>query len=372
MHLDQAMRDDLALQAQDALRSGRIDRRTFIRLAAVLGIGTAVLGRKGSAFAEDRKVVLGGWGGPSHDAYMNTFGALYNEQRGGMLEIDGTGPTLGKIKAMVESGSTTWDIADADADVGLILGEQGLLEPLDYSILDREATMPGYATEHTIGIYNYGFIIAYDSEAFGGLRPDSAADFWDTQRFPGKRAMYKWMHGMLEAALMADGVARADLYPLDVDRALASVERIRPDVSVFYGSIAEGMEALRGGEVTMAYLPNSRAQILEKTSNGKFGWTWSGGMAFGTGWCIPKGAPNGVEGQYFLKACQDPATQVALLEILGLGPCNPAAFVLMNDEQKRLHPGQPENLAQYGLNDVPWYAENYELVLDRWIDTISG
>ena len=54
------------------------------------------------------------------------------------------------------------------------------------------------------------------------------ADLFDTAKIPGKRTFYKWSApGVLEIALLADGVAPDKLYPLDLDRAFKKLDTIK-------------------------------------------------------------------------------------------------------------------------------------------------
>ena len=53
-------------------------------------------------------------------------------------------------------------------------------------------------------------------------------DYWDAKKFPGPRGMYNAPTYILEFALIADGVPKDKLYPLDVPRAFKSLDRIKP------------------------------------------------------------------------------------------------------------------------------------------------
>ena len=100
----------------------------------------------------------------------------------------------------------------------------------------------GWAWPHGIANYTYSFVLAYRKDMFPD-KPPTYADFFDTAKYPGKRTMWKYQMGAMEACLLGDGVKRDALYPADLDRAIAmmnqhgtlrdTVERAR-----HYGAIA--------------------------------------------------------------------------------------------------------------------------------------
>ena len=55
----------------------------------------------------------------------------------------------------------------------------------------------------------------------------------------------------LEIALMADGVAPKDLYPLDLDRAFRKLDEIKDHIAVWWTGGAQSTQLLESGEVDM-------------------------------------------------------------------------------------------------------------------------
>ena len=66
-----------------------------------------------------------------------------------------------------------------------------------------------------LGFSAYGIIMAYRTDVYKKETPTGWADFWDTAKYPGKRSMDANLGdgSVLEAALLADGVAIDKLYP---------------------------------------------------------------------------------------------------------------------------------------------------------------
>ena len=88
--------------------------------------------------------------------------------------------------------------------------------------------------------------------ARGRQAPQSWQDFWDVANFPGKRALPDYPTYILPMALLADGVPVAELYPLDLDRAFASLEKIKDQVAVWWQAGAQPPQLLQDNEVQYA------------------------------------------------------------------------------------------------------------------------
>ena len=143
----------------------------------------------------------------------------------------GSDPT--KIKAMVDTGNVEWDMAQLSRGSIMNLQKRGdYFEKIDYDIVDPGVEKQ-YRFEYGLEMLVWAQVLAYRTDAFKGAAPTSWADFWDTKKFPGDRAMFGTSSGgwpEMEFALMAAGVAPDQLYPLDVDKALASYGKIKKDV----------------------------------------------------------------------------------------------------------------------------------------------
>ncbi len=366
MHDDAFGRDQAALLAA-RIRGGRITRRELAALAALFGIGAGARG----AQAAGRQIVLACWGGAAVRAYDQSFGKPFTKDSGIGVAVDGAGPSLGKIRAMVRSGKVTWDLCDSSIGASQVLGRDGMLEPIDYAIVDKGATMPGFAMPWCYGTSAFSYVLAYDRRATGGAAPRDWADFWDAKKFPGKRTMRRGMQGVLEAALLADGVAREKLYPLDVGRALAKLRQIK-DVTVFWESGADSERLLRQGEVVMGNIWSTRARWLDETTRGRITWTWQDGLLTAGVFNVPKGSPAGKDAMRLLAAMTNPERQVMLLKLLGSGPANPAASALVPPALRRVDPSYAENAAKQIAMQESWYAAHYQAVAPKFRDLIAS
>ena len=358
---------DAALIALDKFKSGRIDRRAF--MTALAGLGLTAAFKPGMASAAANEVVVCNWGGAALDAFQKAYGEPFKAKSGTEVVIDGAGPEIGAIRAMVDSKNVTWDATDGGMTDAAVLGKGGYVEPIDYTIVDKSLVGEGLAAEFGICNYTYSNVLAYDVKKVGDTPPASWVDFFDTAKYPGKRTMCKWIQGQLEAVLLADGVKPEDIYPLDVDRAFKKLEPLLPNL-IFWESGAQSQQLFRDGEVVMGNIWHTRANLLRK-ENPQYTWTWNQNLMFASAWSVPKGNPAGKKVFDFINSSLEPEGQITLLRLMGNGPSNPKALALMTDADKAVYSLAPEN-AKTGLRiSAQYYAENEAALQNKFLDFIS-
>src|SRR5690606_10253815 len=139
------------------------------------------------------------------------------------------------------------------------------------------------------------------------------------EKFPGKRGVVSTLaDGILEWALLADGVDPANLYPLDVDRALAKWETIR-EQTVWAANADDLLRAVISEQVDMQVLtqPYTLAALDE---GAQITPVWHITMTGVSGLAIPRGAPYRTEAQAFLSFVLRPEQQARIAELLGVAP----------------------------------------------------
>ena len=369
MGADETFQQDCIELLKEQTEGRAVNRRRFLSVIAGLGVSPLVC-RLSPAHAQAKEIVVVNWGGDAVAAMTKAWAEPFNAKGGLKAVVDGAGPSSAKIKAMVESGKVTWDVVDRNLIAALELGRQNLLEKIDYSIVDKLKVRPGHAGEWGVGSYIYANVLTYQADAWGGRKPATWRDFWNLKDFPGKRTLRKHIDGQLEAALLADGVPRDKLYPIDVKRALDKIKEIKKD-TIFWSTGAESQQLFRDKEVVMGGLWNTRAMVARKESDGKVDFTFNEGSAWVGAWLVPKGNPAGKDVFNYIASTQDPAQQAELFKLLGNGPVNPAASALVAGDLKVLDPSNPENYAAQIPADPEWYAANSATVLNQYLEAIS-
>ena len=347
-----------------------VPRRLFLKTAAFLGISPALYSIRPAFAAQDALVVVN-WGGDAVEAHekawVSRFNRKYPERE---VIIDGSGPSSGKIKAMVQSGKVTWDLCDRNNIAAIDLGRQGLLEEVDYSRVDGNAVRPIHRGKWGLGAYLYSFALTWDTSAFD-RQPRDWKDFWNLKDFPGTRTLRKNFEGQMEAALLADGVPPDQIYPIDIERALEKIKEIKED-TIYWGSGSESQQIMRDGDAVMGNLWHTRSSIVHRETEGRVDYTFNQAISFAGAWIQPKGAPAGKSAWDFAAVAQDPQSQVEVFHMLGSGPINPKAAELVPEDQRHRDAGNPENLAVQIPANADWYASDYGNILNRYLDTIAG
>jgi len=365
---DDFFQDSLRIAAERA-RRGELDRRDLLRGLALLGLAPATLHATDAA-AQAREVVVVNWGGDAAKHFTTAWLDPFTRDTGIRTVMDGSGPSEGKMKAMVDSRRVTWDVVDTGSGTVLQIGSR-YFEPIDYSIVDRTKVPQGFAWEFGIANYLFSYVLAYDRSKFRDKVPTSWADFFNFRDFPGKRTIRKDIQGTLEVALMGDGVPKEQLYPIDVRRALNKLRQHKNDI-IFWPSGADSQTLLREGEVSMGSLWNTRVNALVRDTNERITWTWNQGILCPGVWSIMKGSPAGRElSSRFIASTQIPERQVELFKLFGNGPANAAAAPLVPSDLVRFSPGAPVNAAQQVQIQAEWYGENQTRVNDMFLDMLA-
>jgi putative spermidine/putrescine transport system substrate-binding protein len=311
-------------------------------VAIVLAIGACTSSGGGTSSAGPATSAGGGAADictapPKHEGTTLTFasfGGVYQEaQRDGWLvpytALTGVQFTESEessnatIKAQVESGNVSWDVVDVGNDFGLDANAD-LLEPLDYTLIKQDEILEGFATKYRVGDITYGVVLAYNTDKTAGKVPEGWADFFDTAKIPGKRGLWKYSTGgVLEFALMADGVKPADLYTpkLDVDRAIKKLDTIKDDI-VWWESGAQSQELIGSGEVAMSMIWNGRGYSAKHTDNKPVEMQWNQQILTADYFVVPKGTPNKQVAMEFIAWATCANNNAAVSNKIPYGPTN--------------------------------------------------
>ena len=294
-----------------------------------------------------------------------SFGGVYQEaQRDGWLKPytaltgvqfqESEESSNATIKAQVESNNVEWDVVDVGNDFGLD-GNADLLEPLDYSLIKQDEILPGFATTYRVGDITYGVVLAYNTDKTAGKVPEGWADFFDTAKIPGKRGLWKYSTGgVLEFALMADGVKPADLYTpkLDVDRAIKKLDTIKDDI-VWWGSGAESLELIGSGEVAMSMIWNGRGYSAKHTDNQPVEIQWNQQILTADYFVVPKGTPNKQAAMEFIAWATCANNNAAVSDKIPYGPTN---------KNSKANPAVVQDLAVTNVDENTAYFNDAYLI----------
>ncbi|QJU55678.1 ABC transporter substrate-binding protein [Herbiconiux sp. KACC 21604] len=321
-------------------------------VVAALALAGCASDGGGSTAAPDALTVVS-YGGAYQEAQSEAFFKPFAADTG--ITVTEDSPTdYAQLRTMVENGRPTWDLALVANDFGTA-ADADYLEPIDYSKIDKSALVEGAAQEYRVAADIEASVIAYRSDAFS-TQPTTWADLFDTEKFPGKRIFNKLSSGgVLEAALLADGVAPDELYPLDVDRALKKLDTIKDDI-IWWDTAAQSQQLLESGEGAIGLVWVGRAVDASKQTPITINWdTWLQVDAY---WVIPKGAPGASAAQDLLAAALQTGPQLAFAELSDYGPVNAEAA---KDPAVTANENRPTNHLDTRVSvDDDWWGANAE------------
>lgn len=234
----------------------------------------------------------GDWGKCQRTSFADTF-----EQKTGIKVIDGPFLDDGQIRAISESKAYDTDVLFPSPSLALDELGAKYLEPIDYSLVPKDELLPGTYTKYGVALDLFSWAFGYRTDAGGA--PTRWADFFDTQKFPGKRGLVSWdVSTVLIGALLADGVAPDKLVPLDVKRALAKLDTIKKDI-VWFDTGSAGQDLLTSGEVRFIQLYANRI-TSSRDKGDKVDILWDDQIIVADYLGIPKGDPNAATAQQLI------------------------------------------------------------------------
>jgi putative spermidine/putrescine transport system substrate-binding protein len=202
--------------------------------------------------------------------------------------------------------------------------------------------------------------------------PRDWAEFFDTKKFPAKRAMWKYagQSGLFEFALIADGVSPQQLYPLDVDRAFKKLDTIKDRV-IWWEDVADSTKLIADEEALLGMTFSGR--VFDVVKDGvPVAINWKDAATGGEYFVIPKGAKH-VDAAYKLAAYITSAEHNAEgSKIFPLSPTN----VIAQKKVSKSSPSYPylpapHKSQTFAMNDQ-YYAKNYKQLNERFQEWLQS
>jgi putative spermidine/putrescine transport system substrate-binding protein len=346
-------------------KTGRLPmKKTLILSTALVSLG----------FAANADITVMSWGGAYGEAQNEAFVKPFVAATGkATIMVDSDNPAT-PIKAMVESGNVTVDVASLEYADAIRLCDEGVLEPIDISTLPAGADgtpaaddfLPGAVTECGVSTDIWSNVFAYDTTKFPD-GPTTVADFFDLEKFPGKRGLRKGAKAVLELALMGDGVPAAEVYdllrtPEGVDRAFAKLDTIKADV-VWWEAGSQAPQLLADGEVAMTTAYNGRIFAAAMNEGKPFEIVWDGQIYENEMFVVPKGAPNMADAMEFIAFATSTEGLRASAQQISYGPARKSSMleeIVFKDGKTVMAPHLPTAPANMG--------NALETSADFWVD----
>lgn len=309
-----------------------------------------------------------GYGGTYELAVKNAVFKPYTKASGVEVKIDQDGSNVSKLHATIKSGRPSPDIVDTETATLAQFMSKRMLKPLDMS----KVNVSGVANRslikrYSIPWYQFSRNLYWNSKVFPDGGPRSWADVWNVDKFPGKRSFPDRPIGTLEVALLASGVPRDHLYPLDVDRAFRWLDKIKShaifvdqaDTAIAQGNVVTGLYTLgrlldlRDGGAHIAYSWNDAVVSIESLT-------------------VSKSAEHPDKAMGVIQQSLSPESQMAMLKSLNYTPTVKSVLDKLPAKRRADLAGTDETRKTSFYINSDWWSAHYDGVMKRWQDWINS
>jgi len=344
----------------------------------------------GTTVLTEESITLVSWGGSYQKACQEGYFNSFEEATGIKINVTEFNGGLAQVRVQVESGNVQWDIVDIESQDNIIGCDEGLLEPLDELELPdgpdgtpaEEDFFDGAITDCAVATIVWSTVVAYNADTYESNPPTTMADFFDLEKYPGKRGIRRTPEVILEFALIADGVPVDAVYDTlatdeGVDRAFAKLDEIKDEL-VIWEAGAQPPQLLADQEVVMTTAYNGRifnAQTVEKQP---FVIIWDGQVRDYSQWAIVTGSPNLENALKFIQHASRSESQAGVANRISYGPVRHSAWELVGKHvptgiDMRPHmPTSPDNSKNVLTNDAEWWAEHKDELTERFSAWLSN
>jgi putative spermidine/putrescine transport system substrate-binding protein len=345
----------------------------------VFCMGLAIDGMITSAQARDQ-IVVQTWGGQIDLAQRKAFYEPFEEETGiKVITVEAGTAVGGKLAAMSKSGNIEWDVITADYEsYNTKYYRKGLLEKIDYNIVNNtQDLLEGSMKEWGVAQYLEGICLVYNKKFFPeGKEPKSYKDFFDVKKFPGPRAMHNWggPTDNLSIALMADGLSPDECLPVDFDRAFKMMDKVKPQIKVWYTTGAQLVQALLDEEVVMAISTDGRAKQAIQ-SGAPIEIVWNQSFYYLAYNCVVKDTPMKEAAMRLIKFCNRPEQQAIFTNYIGYTTTNKKTIRYLHPDFQKMQSTHPDNIGKIFnfmmIKNAQWAVDNVELVDEKWNSWIA-
>lgn len=312
-----------------------------------------------AAMAQVKEIRMLESGGPSGDSIEQAYVKPFAE-KGGVKVVRESPSGIGKLQAMVQSKNVTATLVELGSTQVAMARTLGLIEPLDWAAINPAPMYPEAKLPDAFGYQYFSTVVAWEK---GAKKPANWADFWNVRDFPGKRALPDYASYALPLALLADGVKPENLYPLDVDRAFASLQKIKAHVAVWWTSGAQAPQLLEDKEVKYAAAWSGRI-----VGNPRLEYTYNQGLLQVSYFVVPKGADPAAKAAAMglLHEMSELKNQSVASAIIPYTGANPGIDKTFAKDRVNDYPTSEANRKLQVLSDPNWTADNVKVIEKRW------
>ena len=343
--------------------------RMLLAVAALLAVVSAAAIARDPPFGGAGNLTIGVRGDKLTAALNDAYVRPFSDVTGLNAVVVAWDGGLDVLRDQSKTADNAWGLVLIDPDELATGCSDGIFEKTDWSAVGgKDHYQPWGVSDCGVGAMITNTVLAWDKDKFPTT--PTWADFWDVAKYPGKRGLRKSERGALEIALLADGVAPADIYKTlaskdGVDRAFQKLDQLRPYI-VWWQNGAEAAKILGSGDVLMTSAPSSAIVTAARSENRNFGIQWTASLYDILSWAIPHGSPDLRTAQQFLYFTGAPAIEARLMRQNGLiGPAKGLNEGLP-PELQAISPSNPANLSAALRSDTGYWHDNLAKLRPRF------
>ncbi len=363
------------------MTGGRAAAGRLAALAPALAVAAA---SAGCAPPPGESLTVISWGGSYGQAITTAYLEPFTAETGIEIRLDDYNGGLAQVRAQVETGNVHWDVIDLETFDAVSGCDEGILEPIAPSLLapgpdgapPEEDFLPDALLECGVGTLFFSTVYAYDADRLTGEKPTTLEDFFDLERFPGRRGMRRVPFVNLEFALIADGVPLDRVYavldtPEGVDRAFRKLDTIKDQV-VWWEAGAQPPQMLADGEVVMSTAYNGRIFNAQNQENQPLVIVWDGQVLDIGLLGVVAGTPDLEAALALVRYASTAASMSAVSRHIAYSPARRSGAPLVSThaetgiEMNPHMPAYPENARRALQSDWAWWSDHMDEMNERF------
>ncbi|TPI57353.1 extracellular solute-binding protein [Mesorhizobium sp. B3-1-3] len=349
-----------------------LSRRKLLKISAAAGaaLATTKLATPAIAQSDAEELLVSSGGGDFLAALQKAYYDDFTKQTGIKI-VPQPWKGLAELKVMVESSAFgQFDMMLTSSGEAASAQGQGLSEALDYGVIDRSSLIPGASGDNWFLCDVAANVLSWNTSVFHeGSQPKTWAEFFSPSN-SSPRGLWKNANQTLELAALGAGIPLDKLYPLDIDAALKTLDKVR-DRIVWWEGGSQSQQILAGGEVDMASMWVNRVKAI-KDQGKPVDYSFNQGVCDGDTIVIPKNHPKKKTAMKLAAYLASPEPQARLVELIPLGPSNTKAIPLCDPKALSTTVADPKNLKAARLQDFDWWAKNSEKANNEFTKWLLG
>jgi len=332
-------------------------------------------------------LTLVSWGGQYTVSQQKAYGKPWEQEHGKRLRWVNYNGGLEEVRKQVSSGEVGWDVIDVLGHEARVGCDEGLFEKIPTSWFSSADKAPSLEQDLIVNRPNdcvvpqihWSYLTLYKQNSFGDVNPESIEDFFDLEKFPGKRGVQIWARGIIEMALVADGVDPADVYKVldtveGVDRAFAKLDSIKGNI-IFWSKGVEPEIMVKNGKVAMSVGYSGRITSSVLKGDESVVPIWDGQLLEEEWLVILRGSPNKDTAMDFVRFAAAPMQQALQAKYIGYGPMRKSALEIIANNEPWYHNGRSVSeylesradvLPRSVIANSDWWAKNGEAIDARY------